>query len=251
MELRWYGTASLAVTSGETKLLFDPFLPLRGSSVKTRRSDYDGYPDVLVTHGHLDHIGSLPELDVAGRTVWCTETPAETLRGKGVENVSVIAPGQTLTFGEMSVTVYRGKHIRFDAPTVLKTLFNVRMLKYAGNLPALLRENRICRENGETAAFLVRAEGRSLFVMGSLNLDCDEEYPTDADVLVLPYQGASRLCERSLAFIERLRPRAVFLDHFDDTFPPISGSIDTSDIEKALAGRLPVIRPEYGRAYTV
>ncbi len=83
-------------------------------------------------------------------------------------------------------------------------------------------------------------------VLGSLNLADDVAYPEGADLLVLPYQGTSDLLTPALGIVGRLRPGAVLLDHFDDTFPPVSADIDTADIETALAGALPVYRLEPG-----
>ena len=71
------------------------------------------------------------------------------------------------------------------------------------------------------------------------------------DLLVLPYQGASNLLTPAMQVIERLKPKAVLLDHFDDAFPPGSSAVDTSDIRRALEGRLPlhILRP--GESLTV
>ena len=63
-------------------------------------------------------------------------------------------------------------------------------------------------------------------------------YPTGADLMVLPYQGTSDLLTPAAAVIDRLKPRAVLLDHWDDAFPPVSSAVDTSDIHSALEGRL-------------
>lgn len=64
--------------------------------------------------------------------------------------------------------------------------------------------------------------------MGSMNLDPDTDYPTDADILVLPLQGRSDLDTYGLALAERLKPRQILLDHYDNTFPPLSDCIDPS-----------------------
>ena len=53
MDLIWYGTASVEAVCGEGKLLFDPFVPLKGSSVKVGIEEYDGFSAVFLTHCHL------------------------------------------------------------------------------------------------------------------------------------------------------------------------------------------------------
>ena len=85
MKLIWHGTASIELVSSSGRLLFDPFVPLKGSSVPVRIADFDGFTDIFVTHGHLDHIGSLPEIVRRNPEVriYCTQTPFRTLLGKG------------------------------------------------------------------------------------------------------------------------------------------------------------------------
>ena len=116
------------------------------------------------------------------------------------------------------------------------------MLRFGYNMPRIVRGFLRYPEKGETVVFSIEGEGRRVMVLGSLNLAEDETYPEGADLLVLPYQGTSDLLTPALSIVERLRPRAVLLDHFDDTFPPISADIETADIDAALAGALPVYR---------
>lgn len=74
-------------------------------------------------------------------------------------------------------------------------------------------------------------------IMGSMNLDGKTEYPVGADLLVLPFQGRSDQDRYALQFIERLRPKAVVLDHYDDSFPPLTVQIDTGDFQKTVEER--------------
>ena len=63
-----------------------------------------------------------------------------------------------------------------------------------------------------------------------MNLRDEVMYPTGADVLVLPYAGWVDNLPPAVRVIERLQPKRVLLDHWDDTFPPLSSSVDTAPL---------------------
>ena len=58
-----------------------------------------------------------------------------------------------------------------------------------------------------------------------------------ADALILPYQGRSDLATCGWAIVERLRPKAVYLDHWDDSFPPLTATVDTRPFIDLLTSR--------------
>lgn len=254
MKITWYGTASLGIETKETKILFDPFFPMKGSRVPSDINEFDGYKSIFITHGHLDHLACVPELvRMNDAHVWCSETPSKTLAKKGLNesDVTVIYPGDTFQIGDAYITVYRGKHIVRDVMITKKTLFNTRVVRFVRNAMKMAKENIEYRENNETVGFFVESDGRSVFILGSLGLDYTEEYPQDVDLLVMPYQGASDLVTPAMNVIRTIRPNMVMLDHFDDTFPPVSSTIDTSDVEAVFAGRVPMVKPELGKEFIV
>ena len=256
MEITWYGTATIRLRMQRLDLLFDPFVPLPGAPEALPANHLLPAPHVLITHGHLDHLCSVPELVRQGaEQIFATATPCATLTKKGVppQVLNCIKPGDQLYFStnqtstsadtaDVTVSVLAGRHIRFDARLVLTTLFSPRTLRYAGNARTLLKDNQLYAENGETVIFEVTHNSTLVTVLGSLSLAEDERYTTGPDLLVLPYQGHSHLAPIALSIIERLRPRAVLLDHFDNTFPPISRSVDTAPLAQALAQEHPEIR---------
>ncbi len=245
MKITWFGTASLAVQTQRGRLLIAPFFPFPGSPTRVPPDAYNGYAHILVTHGHFDHILSLPRLcQGERRRVLCTHTPFDTLKKLGVaeDMLTMIAPGDVVEIDGMRVTAFQSRHVKYDGAILRRTLLSPRMLRHARNLPRAIRGFLKYPENGETLGFLIEADGARLFVMGSLNLAADVDYPTGMDLLVLPYQGTSDLLTPAIGIIDRLKPRAVLLDHWDDAFPPISNTVDTSDVERHFASILPVHR---------
>ena len=239
MRLVWHGTASVEMISSSGRILFDPFVPLRGSVVRVRPEDFAGIGDIFLTHGHLDHIVSIPELvrrEPSAR-VYCTKTPYETLLGKGVpeKNLRRIEYGQCRNAGGFAVRVYHGRHAELPGASFSRVAYMLRS-PHRGNLPTIIRENRICRENDETVFYQIEAEGKSVSLMGSLNLREEIAYPENADLLILPYNGWEDNFPPAVGAIRRLKPKRVLLDHYDDTFPPVTRPLDLSPILRAYAG---------------
>lgn len=254
MKITWYGTASVGVETKQTKILFDPYFPMNGSKEVLDFSAFEDYQNIFVTHGHLDHISCIPDITrLSNADVYCTGTPAKTLIGKGVPDnkITVIYPGDVFCIRDCYITVFRGRHITRDAGLVAKTLFDRRLFRFRKNIGKLAVENAVYPENEETVAYLVESDGKSLFVLGSLGVNYKEMYPTDVDMLIMPYQGATNLAMPAMNIIRTLQPKLVMLDHFDDTFPPVSNEIDTSPIEDLFHGRLPIIKPEIMKEYIV
>ena len=95
----------------------------------------------------------------------------------------------------------------------------------------------VAGEKGEILFYQVTAGGRRIQVMGSLGLDPAVDYPTGADALILPSQGRSDLAECGWPLVARLRPKAVYLDHYDNSFPPLTAAIDPQPFIDRLTAR--------------
>jgi len=73
-------------------------------------------------------------------------------------------------------------------------------------------------------------------------------------LMTLPFQGRSDLNTYTLNIINRLKPKALYLHHFDDSFPPVSDTMNTGSFIHAAAAAypgLPVIVPEYKEVIVV
>ena len=257
MRLKWYGTATIMIEQDGTQLLFDPFLPLNSDAFKPPIDELSEVENILVTHGHLDHITGIPQILHHGGSqanIYCTARPRKTLISKGIEEgkIQPVAPGDVLVFGPFEVRVLKGKHVSFDKRLIMKTLFSLRVFRYRSNFWYLLKENRSCGEAGETVIYDIRVRGVRTLLLGSLNLDDDTEYPKGTDMLILPLQGRSDVSTYAMHIIDRLQPKKVLLDHFDDSFPPISSAVNTEQFVSLMRSEYPdvqVICPQAGTGW--
>ena len=236
------------------KLLFDPFLSRNDKAFKPLLDELSASGHVLVTHGHYDHAADIPAILRHGggkTTVYCTASPRNALISKGVEAARIrrVAPGDTLNIGPFEINVLKGKHIVFDKALLIKTLVNPGILSNWSNFRQMFKENKIFTEAGETVVYHIAASGRSVLLMGSLNLDDDTEYPKNADLLIMPFQGRSDIGGYAVQFIRRLQPKKILLDHYDNTFPPVSSYVNPEPFIKLMRQKypdIPVICPRVG-----
>ena len=89
----------------------------------------------------------------------------------------------------------------------------------------------------------MEADGAAVSLLGSLNLREDVDYPTGADLLVLPYNGWEDNYPPAARVIRRLAPKRVLLDHYDSTFPPLTEPVDLSPILKEFNGLVTAMEP--------
>lgn len=257
MQITWKGTNSLVIEAAGQRILVDPFVELIGGANPNTLDEFMDERVIFITHGHFDHLFYVPViLEEGDPTVFCTKTPAETIaeNTEDTDSVVMLRPGMDIPVGDMRIHVYRGKHIAFDRRLVLDTLRPLRLLRHLRNLPFLIYASHSFKENGETVCYGLRAEGKIILIPGSLGLDETEDYPVNADLLVLPYQGNSHLEALADQVIGRLRPKRVMLTHFDDAFPPVSREVDTRPLKKMMDEKYPeirVVKPVYGKPVTL
>lgn len=253
MNITWLGTASLVLEAAGERILFDPFLELRGGTHPGDLEDYLREETIFITHGHFDHLYFIPEiLEKGDATVFCTECPARTLEkyAQDTQNVVKLRIGDEIAIGDVKIRVLQGRHIVFDKRLVKYILKPRRLLKYGKNLPFLFWANRAFQEGGETVTYHIQAEGKEILLFGSLNLDPETVYPQNVDLLILPYQGSCELEKEAQRFIEQLHPKKILLTHFDNAFPPLSQDVDTRPLKNMMDKKypeIPVVKPTYGK----
>lgn len=243
MQLKWYGTAALILKEDDTSIAFDPFCglelheSLHSKSLSPGEQEFRKIENVFITHGHFDHIARIPAIyKKASLKLRCTQTPYNTMLRKGIrpDQMQVIRPGERIDVGPFTVTAYQSRHCRFDLPLIVKTLFRPKFFSHPVHLVHLLKMLLIYPENKEILLYEILCADKRIQIMGSLNLSADVKYPIGADMLILPFQGRSDLEKFGLDIVRRLKPKKVFLDHYDDSFPPISDKISTKKFENIL-----------------
>ena len=209
MKITWFGTVSILLETEKSRILFDPFVPMRGSKVQTTLSDYAGVDRIVATHGHFDHVRNIPALarQNPGLRVYCSETPCRSLQkaGTAAQVLVKIAPGDTVRIGDVSIDVYQGKHAALEGLN-LSALLLPRVYRYCYCIPRLLLELLRYPEKKETLFFDVCTENKHIFLLGSMNLADEVDYPSGCDLLILPYAGYRDNLAKADQMMNCLRP---------------------------------------------
>lgn len=243
MKITWYGTATIGIDDGQTKLLFDPFVRMNKKIETTPVEGFVGFDAVFVTHGHFDHIYSIPDLVKKDRDVpvYCTETPKKTLTENGVpeERIVTIKPDEEIHIGNYTIRPRKFRHIVFDPIYILTVV-----PKCVTMLPRLFWQaamNRKMPEGGEIVAYEIEAEGKKIFLTGSFREYPGEVYPNDIDLLILANGGSIFVPEKTKDFIDKYRPKKIFVDHFDDAFPPVTRNVSVERLKNMTKKNHPEI----------
>ncbi len=225
MRVTWYGTAAVGIDDGKTRIIFDPFVRRNKKlTPNIKPEDFASFDAILVTHGHFDHIYDIPEIMQIDRQVpvYCTKTPASTLKKHGADEkrIHIIYAGDTFEIGTFKITAYQSKHIKFDFGYVM-SVFG----RCAVQFPKLLAEfvtHTKMPEKHEIVMYKIESEGKSVLVSGSFGTVEGVEYPKDSDLFVLANGGNMSIPKITAPFIETTHPKKVLVDHFDDAFPPLT-----------------------------
>ncbi len=247
MRIKWYGTASLLIEGEKTRILIDPYLKRNKKLPSLPVDEAVTAEAVFITHPHFDHFSDISVFE-SGNVKDVYVSP-DGIRTAAENNIPIglmrpIVSGDRVEVGDISVRVYKGRHCKFDAATVLGIVFNpltyCRFASGVRNLKIMKRFKMSGRD--DIYAFEVQSGGKKLLVLGSAGMADDAEYPKDADMLVFPYQGRTRMDRYMKGFLRTLTPKAVIIDHFDNAFPPFTRSVNTGRFAEAAREVLPEVR---------
>ena len=260
MKITWLGTASILVSSGSDRILFDPYLKLLNPRLPPfPLEDIADVKAILITHPHLDHFADMPAvMEKCAAPVYVCDRGIEIAEEQGfnLSRMISISPGDEVSVGSMKIRVYQSCHCMYDRPVVRETLSRaLRPAHLREGLSIDVQNHRFRIDmNRDVYGYEIRDDHRSIFLMGSANCCENVAYPKEMDLLVYPYQGRSDMADYSMQFLDRFRPRRVMLDHFDDAFPPVSAQMDYAPFLEKAARRYPemeIFAPREMEVYNV
>lgn len=246
MEITWYGTASLKIESEGCVVVLDPYISRNSSLPPIEPSDLDDANALLLTHGHFDHASDIPSLVSDKKVpVYASPETVKTLAGREDYmsiNLNPALPVETFKVGKLFITPYKAGHVKFDMPLIVKTVLRIlKGLAFTYKPLASVISGCCTYPEGETFAWQVKSGKGSVLIFGSMGFADGVKYPSP-DLLVLPLQGHSRIFNLALEAVNRIKPSAVMLDHFDDSFPPVSDTIDADAFVEFLKGKIPGVK---------
>jgi L-ascorbate metabolism protein UlaG (beta-lactamase superfamily) len=270
VSLRWLGVSSFEVTHAGRVLLLDPFVSRPADArppLPTGLRPPEHADAILVTHGHYDHFGDVPDLArKLGATVYL---PADIhgqqamllrLMGRNEEEARwrPWTRGGRVELGGLVIEPYaahreerRFRWVQRAAEQALRGRLNLRTLAAAARLTALHPMSQNVGLHITHAA-----TGASLFFLGGLTRQVRglPEPPLSVDVLALPLtQNSEWWLDDAVGMILLLRPRVVLVHHHDDWCPPLTRAADVAAFRQTVDERcgIPVFEPPIGLPFTL
>lgn len=112
--LTWHGHSAFYITSGDTRILIDPWFD--GNPSSTTTADTIDADLVLVTHDHGDHVGQAVDIcKRTGASIGCIVELAAKLKDQGIPGEQFLNGigfniGGTVTFKGISITMTQATH---------------------------------------------------------------------------------------------------------------------------------------------
>lgn len=247
MKIQWLGTAGFRFEYKGSVILIDPFLS-RNPGARPVQSlgpkDLGPVSRILVSHGHFDHLTDVPEIArETGARVCCSPGAAGTLLSSGLsrDQIQVVEKeGWKERAGTFTVRAFYSTHVRFDLGLVARTLMRM-------GSRGLFRIFPLFRDYpcGQVLSWRIEAGGRAVQFFGSAGARAVElsrlREKGPVDLLLVPLQGHSRICDIGLNMVRQLEPAMVMPHHHDDFYPPLSRAVDIRSF-LAGVGQLPGIQ---------
>jgi len=241
--LTWWGTAGFRIKTGKNVFLIDPYLS-RNSDAQPKQyltpQDIREGELIFLTHGHFDHLMDVPIIvSKTGAKVFCSSDAGTTLLEKGTpaDKIHEIkTDGHELKFSEFEAQAFFSEHVIFDRALLTSTLWRAKFkifkhLKLFTEYPA-----------GQVLSWRFKMEDHIIHFFGSGGSPADEMEKLSSrktDILLIPLQGHSDICNIALEYVHVMQPTVVIPHHQDNFYPPISQPIDISPFIKGVKRECP------------
>ncbi len=237
MELTWWGAAGFRIKSGGKVILIDPFLSRNPEAKPVQYLNPEEIHEaelIFLSHGHFDHVMDVPTIAKNTKAaVFCAKETGYKLLEKGMKREQfneVDVDGYTVEFHSGQAEAFFSEHVVFDRKLMLKTFWQGKF--------KLLRHLNLLRDYppGQVLSWRLNLEGKIIHFFGSGGSPADEMEKLSSirtDILLVPLQGHTDICNIALEYVHVTQPRVVIPHHHDDFFPPVSSMID---IEPFIAG---------------
>ncbi|MBU2514932.1 MBL fold metallo-hydrolase [bacterium] len=244
MELTWWGTAGFRIKTQETILLLDPYLSRNPEARPIQYLTPDNIGDgdmIFLSHGHFEHLLDVPAIAKKnGSMVFCSKEVGKTLLETGTKAdkiQEITVDGFEIQFHGNRAQAFFSKHVVFDRKLVIKTLWQakLRLFKHLDlyiNYPI-----------GQMLSWRFTIENKVVHFFGSGGSPAEEmeklaSRPTD--ILLVPLQGHSDICNIALEYVHVMQPKIVIPHYYDDFYPPISSMIDIEPFIKRVKQECPL-----------
>ena len=243
MEIKWLGTAGFRIKTGETVFLIDPYLTRNQDAQPVqplKPSDIEIADHIFISHGHFDHIADIPE--IANQTkamVYCSDGAADTLEHLGTDKDQlkrILENGWETSFEGFKAQAFFSDHIKFDKKLLFTTLLKINL-----RLPQVIRMAKTfpC---GQVLSWRFSIQNKIIHFFGSGGSSLTELEKlalTPVDILMVPLQGHSNICDIASEYIRILKPKIVIPHHQDDFYPPVSQQVDIRPFIKKVTRKCP------------
>jgi L-ascorbate metabolism protein UlaG (beta-lactamase superfamily) len=232
MQITWFGHSTFRLDFAKHAVLIDPFFTGNPAFVSDRAAAIRGVGDIVLTHGHADHVGDT--LDIAGAnsaTVTANYDLCMWLAAKGLAKFNPMNAGGTTDLGGFTVTMVRADHSSGDI---------------ANGMPIYL---------GNPCGVIIKAGGEpTIYHMGDTDIFSDMALIADIHqpkVAMVPIGDRFTMSPLTAAMAVKrfLKLETVIPCHYG-SFPIIEATAD-GFVAEMKGHRTRVIVPEKGKPFRV